>query len=101
MRQCLSLGLSLLLCWPAAGFAARPGAGLQPEIQPVLLLKAQKKDIGMHGAASAVRKATGGRILTVKKTRSAGQSAAYQVKVLLKGGHMRVLRVDASNGTLR
>ena len=99
LSSCLCLIMLLLLSRP--GFAALPVPGHWPELISTSILKVQKKDIGANGAARAARKATGGRVLTVKKTRTGDSKGAYKVKVLLKGGRMRVLQVDAANGALR
>ncbi len=64
------------------------------------LLKVQNSDIGANGAARAARRATGGRVLTVRRVRT-DNGPAYRVKVLARGGRVRVLLVDATSGTLR
>ena len=98
-HTCLSLVALLLVSMP--GLATQDRPGLRAESLNTVLLLAQNRDIGAKGAAAAARNATGGRVLTVKRTRTNSANGAYQVKVLLKGGRMRILKVDALNGNLR
>ncbi len=98
-HTCLSLVALLLVSMP--GLATQDRPGLRPELLNSVLVVAQNRDIGAKQAASVARNATGGRVLTVKRTRTKQAKAAYQVKVLLKGGRMRILKVDAANGDLR
>lgn len=52
-----------------------------------------------NAAAALVRSATGGRVLGVRLANANG-TVVYQVKVLLQGGRVRVIRVDAQTGQL-
>ncbi len=63
--------------------------------QPHMLL-AQTETISSDKAAAIAKQATGGRVLSVKRT---GNS--YQVKVLLRGERVRTVRVDARTGKLK
>ncbi len=54
------------------------------------------EDIGRDGAAERVRRATGGRVLSVGK----GKRGTYRVKVLLPGGRVRTVPVDGRTGRL-
>lgn len=67
-----------------AGLAVLPG-----------LAPGQRRDEGRDQAAAAVREATGGRVLGVREAGS-----EYHVKVLLPGGRVRVVRVDAKSGQI-
>ena len=87
---------------PGLASQDRPGPSAEP-VNTVLVL-AQNRDIGAKRAATVARNATGGRVLTIKRTRtqnSHGANGAYKIKVLLKSGRMRTLKVDAANGDLR
>ena len=98
------LGFVTLLLVSMPGLATQDRPGLRPEPVNTALVLAQNSDIGAKRAAAVARNATGGRVLTVKRTRtkrSNGAKVAYKVKVLLKGGRMRTLKVDAGNGDLR
>lgn len=53
-------------------------------------------DIGRDAAADTVRRATGGRVLSVRK----GKRGTYRVKVLLPGGRVRTVPVDGRTGRL-
>ncbi len=52
-------------------------------------------DIGQDVAAANVRRATGGRVLSVRKG-----NGTYRVKVLLPGGRVRTVPVDSRTGRL-
>lgn len=93
--------LAALLAAGSAGPAhARPGAWAQPPPPRTgLRLAQQGSDIGRDGAASAARRATGGRVLSVSSEDRHGQRV-YRVKVLLPGGRVRVVRVDAQTGNV-
>jgi len=54
-------------------------------------------DVGRDAAAAAAQRATGGRVLSVDKTDSAGQ-AAWRVKVVTQKGEVRVILIDAATG---
>jgi hypothetical protein len=99
-----NLGLVTLLLVSMPALATQDRPGLRPAPVNTVLVLAQNHDIGAKRAATVARNATGGRVLTVKRTRTKhtkGANGAYQVKVLLKGGRMRILKVDAGNGNLR
>ncbi len=57
-------------------------------------LAARQADIGADAAADRVRRATGGRVLSVRK----GKRGTYRVKVLLPGGRVRNVAVDGRTG---
>jgi uncharacterized iron-regulated membrane protein len=50
-------------------------------------------------AAALARDATGGEVLGVRTVRRGGKTL-YQVKVLLPGGRVRVVPIDAQSGRL-
>ncbi len=80
-----------------------PGHGLpslRPAIHAPTLLKVQDQDVGANGAAGIVRKTTGGKVLAVKRL-DTDNGPVYRVKVLLTGGRVRVLLVDAASGSIR
>jgi uncharacterized membrane protein YkoI len=54
-------------------------------------------DIGPAKAAAAARAATGGKVLSVHAARDDGR-AVYRVKLLLPGGRVRTVTVDADSG---
>ena len=94
--------VTLLLMLVALGCGtvqAQPSARvLRPLAQPPsVLLPIQNADIGSSEAASAAARATGGRVLSVKR---AGADV-YLVKVLLAGGKLRIVSIDARSGQLR
>ncbi len=64
------------------------------------LTRVQSRDIGANAAASAVRSATGGKVLRVQRMVQ-GTSVIYLVKVLLPGGKVRTVSVDGASGALR
>ncbi|MGC1952018.1 MAG: hypothetical protein WA970_05475 [Gammaproteobacteria bacterium] len=55
--------------------------------------------VDRDAAAALVRSATGGRVLAVRSASADGR-AVYHVKVLLQGGRVRIMRVDAETGQL-
>jgi uncharacterized membrane protein YkoI len=55
--------------------------------------------VDRDSAAALVRATTGGRVLGVRYASTNG-SAVYQVKVLLPGGRVRIVRVNAQTGQL-
>jgi len=63
------------------------------------LTLAQAVRIGAARAAAIVRRATGGEVLSVAEQTVRGR-AVYRVKVLLGGGRVRVLMVDAETGRM-
>ncbi len=60
---------------------------------------AQAADIGADQAAAIARGTTGGRVLGVRRVEQ-GRGATYEVKVLLEGGLVRTVRVDAATGAV-
>ena len=54
-------------------------------------------DMSRDDAAAAAQRATGGRVLSVDKTDSAGH-AAWRVKVVTAKGEVRVIVIDAATG---
>ncbi len=57
-------------------------------------LARRQADIGTDAAAASAGRATGGRVLSVRK----GKRGTYRVKVLLPEGRVRNVTVDARNG---
>ena len=84
----------------AAGLVAPAGAADVAGMGGNLLL-AQSAGSGVSAdeAAALVRSASGGRILGVRRVNRGG-GPAYQVKVLLDGGRVRVYVVDAQSGQI-
>ena len=54
-------------------------------------------DIGRDDAAAAAQRASGGRVLSVEKTGSAGRPV-WRVKVVTAQGEVRVILIDAGTG---
>lgn len=92
----LLLVLGILACSSAQ---AQPSVrALRPLAPPPSAVRSiQNTDIGTSAAASAAARATGGRVLSVKR----GGADVYLVKVLLAGGKLRIVSVDARSGQLR
>ncbi|MGF1614825.1 MAG: PepSY domain-containing protein [Gammaproteobacteria bacterium] len=67
--------------------------------EPQLLFAQQSRFVDGDTAAALVRSATGGRVLGIRSSTSSGRNV-YQVKVLVEGGHVRIVRVDAQTGQL-
>ncbi len=102
MHRHTCFGVMVLMLLSAPGLAAGPGPDHRPTADNTSPNRVQNKDIGANGAANVARHATGGRILSVKGPRGDRDGKdAYAVKVLLKGGRLQVLRVDAGSGALR
>ena len=57
------------------------------------------RGVDADGAAAAVRRATGGKVLRVEPGNRDG-NPGYRVKVLTEDGRVRVLNVDADTGRL-
>jgi hypothetical protein len=74
--------------------ALLPGSG--PAVTPALQLAG---DIGPAQAAAAARAASGGKVLAVTAARVDGR-AVYRVKLLLPGGRVRTVTVDAESGQI-
>ncbi len=62
-------------------------------------LLAAQGTISRDQAAATARSATGGRVLSVDSQQRRGR-LVYRVKVLLKGGRVRVVNVDGQSGEL-
>jgi hypothetical protein len=90
---CVVVFLTLFVNEPAAALAHTAAA--QPRTHNRLLL-AQANQISRDEAASAARRATGGRVVGVKK-----RGAVYFVRVLLDGERVRTVKVDARTGQVR
>jgi len=54
-------------------------------------------DLSRDDAAAAAQRATGGRVLSIDKTESAGRPA-WRVKVVTAQGEVRVIVIDAATG---
>jgi hypothetical protein len=63
----------------------------------VLVATVAWADVGRDAAAAAAQRASGGRVLSVDKTDSAGH-AAWRVKVVTQNGEVRVILIDAATG---
>jgi len=70
-----------------------------PAPQESLYLAKRQADIGPDAAAAKVRKATGGRVLGVRRGKGRG-SPIYRVKVLLPGGRVRTIGVHGQTGKI-
>lgn len=68
-------------------------------VTPNIIVAEQTAVIDRDTAAALVRSATGGRILGIRPARINGKTV-YKVKVLLQGGRIRIVRVDAQTGRL-
>jgi uncharacterized membrane protein YkoI len=82
--------LVVLLLGPAAASAKQPAVDVRIAQADV--------NIAPRQAASIARGATNGRVLSVKLSRSG--NPFYRVKVLLAGGRVRTVLVDATTGQL-
>ena len=60
---------------------------------------AAQGSISRDKAAATARSATGGRVLSVDHQQRRGR-LIYRVKVLLKGGRVRVVNIDGQTGEL-
>ena len=60
---------------------------------------AARESISRDQAAETARSATGGRVLSVEAEQRRGR-LIYRVKLLLKGGRVRVVNVDGQTGEL-
>ncbi|MGV3571365.1 MAG: PepSY domain-containing protein [Ramlibacter sp.] len=54
-------------------------------------------EVGRDAAAAAAQRETGGRVLSVDRTQAGGR-AAWRVKVVTRGGEVRVVLIDAASG---
>ncbi len=85
-----------LLAAPVADAAAATGV---PDSPFGLSLAQAGAPIGPDQAAGIVRSALGGRVLSVHTTSRRGRPV-YLVKILLAGGRVRVILVDAESGQM-
>lgn len=95
-RAWVVLAISITFAAPAFSKAARPwpeAAGAAPGMS---LIAAQPSVTGEQ-AADLARRATGGRVLSVKRVVRDGRTL-YRVKVLTQGGVVRSVFVDAQTG---
>lgn len=78
---------------------AQPSVRVMRPLTPLgsALLSIQNSDIGSGAAADLAARATGGRVLSVKR----GGGDVYLVKVLMAGGKLRIVKVDARSAALR
>jgi uncharacterized membrane protein YkoI len=56
--------------------------------------------VGRDQAAAAAQRETGGRVLSVDKSDTGGRSV-WRVKVVTKGGEVRIVIVDAESGRIQ
>ena len=70
-----------------------------PGLAQVIVQAQSRAAIDRDEAAAIARAATGGRVLSVV-LRQAGKRPRYQVKILLAGGRIRSVSVDARTGEL-
>lgn len=90
----------LLLSFQADADAPRQGKRSRFfALEPKTTIAERSTLVDRDTAAALVRAATGGRVLGVRSASTNG-SAVYQVKVLLQGGRVRIVRVDAQTGQL-
>jgi uncharacterized membrane protein YkoI len=59
----------------------------------------QLPDIGADEAATIARGASGGRVLGVRRVELSGRPI-YEVRVLLTGGVVRTMQIDAPSGAI-
>lgn len=76
--------------------AAADAAGMGRNL---LLAQSVGSGVSADEAAAMVRSASGGRILGVRRVNRGG-GPAYEVKVLLDGGRVRIYVVDAQSGQI-
>lgn len=72
---------------------------LAPSLLLVLMLASAPAwaDVSREQAATSAQQATGGRVLSVDKSRM-GDRAVWRVKVVTAGGEVRVVMIDAATG---
>lgn len=87
---------SLLVAALAAGPAT---AAAPPDPAPGARYELAAAGISLQQAVRKVRRATGGRVLSAGPAEVDGRPA-YRVKVLMPGGRVRVVLVDARSGAL-
>ena len=57
-------------------------------------------DLSRDDAAAVAQRASGGRVLSVEKSESSGQSV-WRIKVVTPAGEVRVIQVDVVTGQTR
>jgi uncharacterized membrane protein YkoI len=73
---------------------------IKPLCAAVLLVAtAAWADLSRDDAVAAAQSATGGRVLSVDRTESAGRPA-WRVKVVTAKGEVRVIVIDAASGRM-
>lgn len=87
--------LQILILLPLAGVAA-PAAWSSPQAK-LRQQAATVAAIGKSGAADVAQKRHGGTVLKVEEINTGGKTA-YRVKLLLDGGRIKIVIVDASGG---
>ena len=87
--------LMLLCLLPLTAFSAGRADGPRTPTAPFRWLA----QVDSNGAARAVERATGGRVLSVNREDRNGR-VVYRVKVLLPGGRIRVVTVDGETGSV-
>lgn len=94
------LGITLFAwCVAALGAGERPWRYLHGLAAAGAQLAQAGPAIGPDRAAALAGQATGGQVLGVRPVRY-GNKTVYEVKVLLPGGRVRVVPVDAQSGRL-
>lgn len=88
----------LLVLLTLLGAMASVDAWARPRFAQAPRVETQRSAplVGADSAAAAVRRSTGGRVLSVDL--SPNGRPTYRVKVLLPGGRVRSVRVDARSG---
>ena len=94
MRGCRFL---VLLCLALGAVSAAARQAQDPV--PAMRLAQATQAVGPDRAAAIVRRALGGRVLSVKTVGDSG-ARRYRVKILLPGGRVRVVNVDAARGRI-
>ena len=94
-------GFLLFVLATTTGSATFSPAIANPQFSPghKHSLVAARGSISRDEAAATARSATGGRVLSVDTQQRRGR-LIYRVKVLLKGGRVRVINVDGQTGEL-
>ena len=81
-----------------SAFTPHANSGQLPRSTDVYqnLIKVADRAVSMGEAIDRVRKSTGGRVLDAQDAGS-----HYRIKVLTRGGEVRVMRVDARTGRIQ
>ena len=101
MSKASHLLVITLSAWCVVALAAQDPLWRSPTAEglPGSQLVQANPAIGADQAAALARDATGGEVLGVRTVRRDGKPL-YQVKVLLPGGRVRVVPIDAQTGRL-